>query len=64
MKGQRGFNLSIFHDATRDVRCLGACSLCRGSTCCFSLENLPKLLLPLLFFPKLDVQFAELLKVG
>jgi hypothetical protein len=44
VKGRRGFNLDIFHDATMDVTCLGACSLVRGSTCRFPLENLPKLL--------------------
>jgi hypothetical protein len=44
MKGRRGFNLDIFHDATMDVAFLGACSLVMRSTRRFPLENLPKLL--------------------
>jgi hypothetical protein len=44
MKGQRGFNLGIFHDVPMDIVSLGACSLVRGSTCDFLLKNLPKLL--------------------
>jgi hypothetical protein len=60
----RGFHLDIFHDATMDVACLGVCSLVRGPTYRFSVENLLKLLYPLLFLSELGMQHAELLEVG
>lgn len=64
VKGRRGFSLGILHDAMMGIVCLGAYSLIKSLACFFPLENLPKLLQPLLFLLELGVQLAELLEVG
>jgi hypothetical protein len=63
VKGQRGFNLGVFHDAMMDVAALkrapssGALPAAFRSRTCRSCCSR-------LFFPELGVQLTELLEVG
>jgi hypothetical protein len=63
VKGQGCFGLDIFHDATLNIVCLGVHAFVKDFVDYFLLEDLPELLQPLLFFPKLGMHLTELLEV-